>query len=82
MTVTGVFAATLVRKAPVPVHIIKTQDILKKASTNLIDALTLTPGVSQISTGTAISKPTIRGLGYNRLIVVNDGLRQGRTAMG
>lgn len=76
VTVTGVFAATLVRKAPVPVHIIRKQDILKKASTNLIDALSLTPGISQISTGPAISKPTIRGLGYNRLIVVNDGLRQ------
>jgi iron complex outermembrane receptor protein len=41
-----------------------------------MDNLTKTPGVSQISTGPAISKPTIRGLGYNRVVVVNDGIRQ------
>src|SRR5690606_31898411 len=46
------------------------------SSTNLIDALSTTPGVSQIATGPAISKPTIRGLGYNRLVVINDGIRQ------
>jgi iron complex outermembrane receptor protein len=45
-------------------------------STNLIDALSKTPGVSQISTGPAVSKPSIRGLGYNRVVVVNDGIRQ------
>jgi iron complex outermembrane receptor protein len=76
VTVTGVSTATSVRKSPVPVDILKRQDLLKTASTNLIDALSRTPGVSQISTGPAISKPTIRGLGYNRLVVVNDGMRQ------
>ncbi|HJU46015.1 MAG TPA: TonB-dependent receptor, partial [Chitinophagaceae bacterium] len=30
----------------------------------------------QIATGPAISKPSIRGLGYNRVVVVNDGIRQ------
>lgn len=76
ITVTGVSTATQVRKSPIPVDILKRQDLLKHASTNLIDALSMTPGVSQISTGPAISKPTIRGLGYNRLVVVNDGIRQ------
>ncbi len=76
VTVTGVSTATSVRKSPVPVDILKRQDLLKTSSTNLIDALSRTPGVSQISTGPAISKPTIRGLGYNRLVVVNDGMRQ------
>jgi iron complex outermembrane receptor protein len=32
--------------------------------------------VSQITTGGAISKPVIRGLGYNRVVVINDGIRQ------
>ncbi len=49
---------------------------MRGSSTNIVDALSRTPGVSQISTGPAISKPTIRGLGYNRLIVMNDGIRQ------
>ena len=34
------------------------------------------PGVSQLTTGGAISKPVIRGLGYNRVAVVSDGIRQ------
>ncbi len=74
--VTGVSSATSVRKSPIPVDIMKRQDLLKTSSTNLIDALSKIPGVSQISTGPAISKPSIRGLGYNRLVVVNDGVRQ------
>ena len=74
--VTGVSTATSIRKSAIPVDILKRQDLLKTSSTNLIDALSRTPGVSQISTGPAISKPTIRGLGYNRLVVVNDGMRQ------
>lgn len=76
VTVTGVSSATSVRKSPVPVDILRRQDFLRSASTNLIDALSKAPGVSQIATGPAISKPTIRGLGYNRLVVINDGVRQ------
>ncbi|MEY4278981.1 MAG: hypothetical protein RL377_985, partial [Bacteroidota bacterium] len=56
--------------------IIKKEDLLKTGGTNLIDALSNTPGVSQLSTGPAISKPIIRGLGYNRVMVLNDGVKQ------
>ena len=42
----------------------------------LIDAISRQPGVSQVSTGPAVSKPVIRGLGYNRVVVINDGVRQ------
>ena len=42
----------------------------------MIDALSAQPGVSQITTGGGISKPVIRGLGFNRVVVVNDGVRQ------
>lgn len=28
------------------------------------------------SSGQAVSKPIIRGLGYNRVVIVNDGVRQ------
>lgn len=76
VTVTGVSGATQIRKTPIPVTILKKENLLQKASTNLIDALGKVPGVSQISTGPAISKPSIRGLGYNRVVVINDGVRQ------
>lgn len=74
--VTGVSSATSIRKAPVPLHVIRKADLMQSASTNIIDALSKVPGVSQLSTGPGISKPIIRGLGYNRVVVVNDGVRQ------
>ena len=43
---------------------------------NIIDIIAKQPGISQITTGSGISKPVIRGLGYNRVLVVNDGIRQ------
>lgn len=76
VVVTGVSTATQIRRTPTPVSIVKRQELIKITATNLIDALSRKPGLSQISTGPAISKPVIRGLGYNRVVVVNDGVRQ------
>jgi iron complex outermembrane receptor protein len=76
VTVTAVGSATSIRKAPIPITKVNKTELLSTPSTNIIDALTKQPGVSQVSTGPAISKPVIRGLGYNRLVVVNDGVRQ------
>ncbi len=46
-------------------------------STNLIDALARqVPGMSQITTGGAISKPVIRGLSYNRVVTLSNGVKQ------
>ncbi len=74
--VTGVSGATSIRKTPVPVTAIRRTALLQTPSTNIIDALSHLPGVSQLSTGPAISKPFIRGLGYNRVVLINDGIRQ------
>lgn len=76
VVVTGVAGATSIRKMPIPVTSVRKAALLQTASTNIIDALTHVPGVSQLSTGPAISKPFIRGLGYNRVLVMNDGVRQ------
>jgi iron complex outermembrane receptor protein len=51
-------------------------DLLQNSSTNVIDAITKAPGVSAITDGQSISKPVIRGLGYNRVLTVNDGVEQ------
>jgi len=49
--------------------------INERAPFNLSDALAKLPGVSQITTGNAISKPVIRGLYGNRVLVLLSGLR-------
>lgn len=76
VTVTGVSNATSVKRTAIPVTIVKREQLLEGTSTNLIDALAKQAGVAQITTGPGISKPVIRGLGYNRAVVVNDGIRQ------
>ncbi|RYY00082.1 MAG: DUF2012 domain-containing protein, partial [Gammaproteobacteria bacterium] len=76
ITITGVAQATNVRNSPVPVSIMRKADMLQTPATNIIDLLSRQPGVSQISTGPAVSKPVIRGLSFNRVVVINDGVRQ------
>ena len=74
--ITGVSGATSMRKSPVPVTIVRKAALLQSVSSNIIDGLSRVPGVSQVSTGPAISKPVIRGLGFNRVVTINDGVRQ------
>jgi iron complex outermembrane recepter protein len=76
VTVTGVSSATSTKRTPIPVNILKKEDLFRNISTNLIDNISHTPGVTQVSTGPAVSKPFIRGLGYNRVLVIHDGLKQ------
>jgi iron complex outermembrane receptor protein len=64
------------RRSPIPTTIIDHTRLQQSASTNVIDAIAHTPGLSQLTTGAAISKPIIRGLGYNRVITLNNGSKQ------
>ncbi|MGN7203367.1 TonB-dependent receptor [Pedobacter sp. SAFR-022] len=52
------------------------EELLYNPSTNIIDALSKVPGVSQITTGPAISKPVIRGLSANRVVTLSNGVKQ------
>ena len=76
VTVTGVTGDTKLKHATAPVSIVSPQVLRATASTNIIDAIAHQPGVSQLTTGGSISKPIIRGLGYNRVVVMSEGVRQ------
>ena len=76
VTVTGVTGDTKLKNATTPVSIVTPQELKATASTNIIDAIAQQPGVSQLTTGSSISKPIIRGLGYNRVVVMSEGVRQ------
>ena len=76
VTVTGVTGDTKLKHATAPVSIMMPQLLRATASTNIIDAIAHQPGVSQLTTGGSISKPIIRGLGYNRVVVMSEGVRQ------
>jgi len=76
VTVTGLTGTTSLKINPIPVTLIAPEAIQRTTSSNIIDAIAQWPGLSQITTGNGISKPVIRGLGYNRVLVINDGVRQ------
>ena len=76
LTVTGVTGDTKLKHATAPVSIVTPQTLRATASTNIIDAISHQPGVSQLTTGGSISKPIIRGLGCNRVVVMSEGVRQ------
>jgi iron complex outermembrane receptor protein len=75
--VTGVSRATEVRRNPVPVAVMSKKDMDRNVNNNIVDAIVKgVPGVSAVTTGPNVSKPFIRGLGYNRVLTLYDGIRQ------
>ena len=76
LVVTGVTGDTKLKNSTAPISIVSGKTLRQTTSTNIIDAIAKQPGIAQITTGSGISKPIIRGLGYNRIIVMNEGIRQ------
>ncbi len=76
VVVTGQSSSSDPKHTPTPITVVTNVQLQQNASTNIIDAVAKLPGISQLGTGPGISKPVIRGLGYNRVVVVNDGIRQ------
>jgi len=76
IVVSGITGTQRLRDASAPFSVISPKQLHRTTGTNLVDAISRHPGVSQISTGAGISKPVIRGLGYNRVVVVEQGIRQ------
>ncbi len=76
VVVTAVSHSTELKHSPIVIKPVDLETLNQTSSTNLIDALKNIPGVNQITTGAGISKPTIRGLGYNRIITLYNGIRQ------
>ncbi len=76
VVITGLSKAAEQKRTPTPITVIPSSYLLQNSGTNIIDAIASRPGISQVTTGPGISKPVIRGLGYNRVVVVSDGIRQ------
>jgi iron complex outermembrane receptor protein len=51
------------------------KSLQQKGTATLIEGLATIPGVSQVSTGTSIGKPVIRGMSGNRVLVYSQGVR-------
>jgi iron complex outermembrane receptor protein len=77
VVITGVSRATLIRENPVAISNVSSKNIDIAIESNIVDALVKNvPGLNAVKTGPNISKPFIRGLGYNRVLTLYDGIRQ------
>ncbi len=76
VVVTGSAFSSDSKKNSTSVSSVTKDQLVNRPSTNLIDAISKIPGVSQVTTGGGISKPVIRGLSYNRVLTLVDGTKQ------
>ena len=76
VVVTGQSKAIQIKRSPIPIVSVSHDNIIRTLSTNIIDAISKVPGVNTLTTGPNVSKPLIRGLGYNRILTLYDGVRQ------
>ena len=76
VVVTGTSKATQIKRNPVPIVSVSHDYLTTNLNTNAIDAIAKIPGVRAVTTGPNVSKPFIRGLGYNRILSLYDGIRQ------
>ncbi len=76
VVVTGTSRATSIRRNPIPIVSLNKQFLTQNLNTNIIDAISRVPGINAVTTGPNISKPFIRGLGFNRILTLYDGVRQ------
>jgi len=59
----------------VKIDVLKLSNISNINTPNFMEMITLVPGVDMISKGNGVSKPVIRGLSMNNILVLNNGIR-------
>jgi iron complex outermembrane recepter protein len=74
--ITALGNVTNTLRSPVPVSLVTHDFLVQQASTNVVDGIATQPGITAITTGPGVSKPEIRGLGFNRVLTLFDGVRQ------
>ncbi len=62
--------------SPVPVDLIEGKEFTMTIGESLGESLKDVTGVSALNTGSSISKPVIHGLYGNRILILNNGVRQ------
>lgn len=76
VVITGSGITTDNSRSSISITPIRREELLINPSTNIIDAISSVPGLSEITTGGDISKPVIRGLSSNHVVTLNEGIRQ------
>jgi len=74
VVITGGYVSSQHENA-VKIDVLKSKDIAFSGTSNFMEALTKVPGVDMIAKGQGVSKPVIRGLSMNDILVMNNGVR-------
>lgn len=69
------YAQTRQREEPLNIEIVNDKYIKQYLGGSLMKSIERLPGVSSIDIGSGHSKPVIRGLGFNRVVVVENGIK-------
>jgi iron complex outermembrane recepter protein len=76
VTITAKAQATDILATPQPVTVLGGDLLRLQRGVTVMDALAQTPGVHLLHTGTGVAKPVVRGLTSQRVLVLQDGVRQ------
>ncbi|HNW98859.1 MAG TPA: TonB-dependent receptor [Bacteroidales bacterium] len=74
IVVSGGYSSTQHDNA-VKIDVLKLNERINTVSPNFTEILTKVPGVDMISKGNGVSKPVIRGLGMDNVVILNNGVR-------
>ncbi len=77
VTVSVISKKMLDKENSIAIYAVSEKTIDRTSENNIIDVLSKnTPGLTSVKSGPNVSKPFIRGLGYNRVLTLYDGIRQ------
>lgn len=74
VVITGGYVSSQHENA-VKIDVLRSNDVALLGTPNFMESLTKVPGVDMIAKGQGISKPVIRGLSMNDVLVMNNGVR-------
>jgi iron complex outermembrane receptor protein len=75
LQVTATPLATTSLTSPQPTSVMSSEEVQGNRAASLGETISVLPGVRNLSTGSGIGKPVIRGLSSNRVLVLTDGQR-------
>ncbi|HUF28033.1 MAG TPA: TonB-dependent receptor [Gemmatimonadaceae bacterium] len=77
VVVTGTVSARSIEETIQPTNVVSQEELDRKLGTTVGATLRDEPGIAIVSMGPATARPVIRGLGGDRIILLEDGARSG-----
>ncbi len=76
VVITALGNVTSIQRSPMPVTLVTHDMLLQNSYSTIIEAISTQPGMNMTTEGVGTTKPQINGLGFDRVLVLTDGLRQ------